>query len=108
MPAHQLSIKTNSHYSQQIEDNLFELGALSVSFTDSEDQPIFEPKLGTTPLWDKVTILAIFSDEPDLDIILSVLKNNQINIEILYPLRGEIRDRKEQVIATNIKVFDLY
>ena len=35
-------------------------------------------------------------------------KNNQINIEILYPLRGEIRDRKEQVIATNIKVFDLY
>ena len=81
MPAHQLSVKTNSHYSQQIEDNLFELGALSVSFTDSEDQPIFEPKLGTTPLWDKVTILAIFSDEPDLDIILSVLKNNQINIE---------------------------
>ena len=26
----------------------------------------------------------------------------------LYPLRGEIKDRKEKIIATNIKVFDLY
>jgi len=35
-------------------------------------------------------------------------KNNQINIEILYPIRGEIKDRKEKIIATNVKVFDLY
>ena len=35
-------------------------------------------------------------------------KNNQINIEILYPIRGEIKDRFDNVIATNIKVFDLY
>jgi len=35
-------------------------------------------------------------------------KNNQINVEVLYPLRGEIKDRKEKIIATNIKVFDLY
>ena len=35
-------------------------------------------------------------------------KNNQINLEILYPVRGEIRDRKNNIIASNIKVFDLY
>ena len=35
-------------------------------------------------------------------------KNNQINIEILYPLRGNIIDRNKNIIATNIKVFDLY
>jgi len=35
-------------------------------------------------------------------------KNNQINIEILYPLRGIIKDRLGKIIATNIKVFDLY
>ena len=35
-------------------------------------------------------------------------KNNQINLEILYPIRGEIRDRKNNIIASNIKVFDLY
>ena len=35
-------------------------------------------------------------------------KNNQINLEILYPIRGAILDRKGQVLATNLKVFDLY
>ena len=35
-------------------------------------------------------------------------KNNQINVEILYPLRGIITDRTGKILATNIKVFDLY
>ena len=35
-------------------------------------------------------------------------KNNQINVEVIYPLRGEIKDRFGQILATNIKVFDLY
>ena len=35
-------------------------------------------------------------------------KNNQINIEIIYPVRGLIKDRLGKLIATNIKVFDLY
>ena len=35
-------------------------------------------------------------------------KENQINIEILYPIRGEIRDRNNVVIAANIKTYDLY
>ena len=35
-------------------------------------------------------------------------KNNQINVEIIYPVRGIIKDRNEKIIATNVKVFDLY
>ena len=35
-------------------------------------------------------------------------KNNQINIEILYPVRGLITDRNNNIVAENIKVFDLY
>ena len=35
-------------------------------------------------------------------------KNNQINIEILYPVRGVIKDRNGNIIATNKKVYDLY
>ena len=35
-------------------------------------------------------------------------KNNQINIVILYPVRGEIKDRNGNIIATNKKVYDLY
>ena len=35
-------------------------------------------------------------------------KNNQINVEILYPQRGLIKERSGMIIASNNKVFDLY
>ena len=35
-------------------------------------------------------------------------KENQINIEILYPVRGEIRDRNDVLLAKNIKTYELY
>ena len=35
-------------------------------------------------------------------------KNNQIDFEIILPLRGEIFDRNNTLLATNKKVFDLY
>ena len=35
-------------------------------------------------------------------------KNNQIDVHIIYPLRGLIKDRSGKILATNVKVFDLY
>ena len=35
-------------------------------------------------------------------------KKNQINVEILYPIRGQIKDRNGNILATNKKVYDLY
>jgi len=35
-------------------------------------------------------------------------KSNQIDLEIIFPLRGEIFDRNNILLATNKKVFDLY
>lgn len=51
------------------EKALLVLNALSVTFMDAEDQPIFEPQLGTTPLWNHTQLLALFDqplDEPGL------------------------------------------
>ena len=35
-------------------------------------------------------------------------KNNQIDLEIILPVRGEIFDRNKILLATNKKVFDIY
>ena len=35
-------------------------------------------------------------------------KNNQIDIEILYPLRGKIIDINKNILVSNKKVFDVY
>lgn len=53
----------------QWEDSLFELGAISVSFMDAEDQPIYEPDLGTTPLWTHTHLLALFEGDVDPQVL---------------------------------------
>ena len=35
-------------------------------------------------------------------------KKNQIDLEIIFPIRGKIFDRNNNIIVTNEKVFDLY
>ena len=44
----------------------------------------------------------------DSDRYRTLSKNNQIDIEILHPLRGEIFDINKNVIVSNKKVFDVY
>ncbi len=43
-----------------LESALSRSGALSVSAEDAEDQPILEPKPGETPLWQNLTLSALF------------------------------------------------
>ena len=35
-------------------------------------------------------------------------KNNQIDVEIIYPLRGKILDKNNKILVENKKVFDVY
>lgn len=40
---------------------------------DAEDQPIFEPDLGTTPLWSRTHLLALFEADTDETALLAHL-----------------------------------
>ena len=44
----------------------------------------------------------------DSDKYKTLSKNNQIDIEILYPLRGKILDKNKKILASNKKVYDIY
>ena len=59
----QVRLAIQPNQAAQWEDSLFELGAISVSFMDAEDQPIYEPDLGTTPLWTHTHLLALFEED---------------------------------------------
>lgn len=50
-----------SEEAEQISDELEAYGALSVMFTDKNDDPVLEPAPGTTPLWPEVTIQALYA-----------------------------------------------
>ena len=63
MPWLQLKIITPRRYVESLEDSLLACGAASVTLEDNADQPILEPGLGETPLWDNVKITGLFDAE---------------------------------------------
>ncbi|GLZ85394.1 ribosomal protein L11 methyltransferase [Metapseudomonas resinovorans] len=65
MPWLQVRLAITPEQAETYEDALLEVGAVSVTFMDAEDQPIFEPDLGTTPLWSHTHLLALFEADTD-------------------------------------------
>lgn len=65
MPWLQLHIHSSPAEAAAIEDALLTCGAVSVTFQDRADQPILEPKLGETPLWQQTRITGLFEAQLD-------------------------------------------
>lgn len=61
----QIRINTNRQQVEAIEDALLAAGAASVTMEDNADQPILEPALGETPLWDDTRVTGLFVAETD-------------------------------------------
>jgi ribosomal protein L11 methyltransferase len=51
---------------ERLEDALLAAGALSITYEDAADQPILEPGLNETPLWNNLVLTALF--QADIDV----------------------------------------
>ncbi|HIB96948.1 MAG TPA: 50S ribosomal protein L11 methyltransferase [Candidatus Thioglobus sp.] len=83
----QLTLQTSKDQADFVSEILVGLDSVSVTFSDSQDDAIFEPPVGSTPLWQHVTITSLFDLEVDQDHIGHVLSQicniDQINFELL-------------------------
>ncbi|SMN11645.1 Ribosomal protein L11 methyltransferase [uncultured Candidatus Thioglobus sp.] len=61
----QLTLKTNKQNANFVSEILIGLDSVSVTFSDTNDDAIFEPKVGETPLWKEVTVTALFAVDTD-------------------------------------------
>jgi ribosomal protein L11 methyltransferase len=59
----QIAVEADSQTAEHISDSLFALGALSVTLQDAADQPVYEPPLTETPLWEQTRVIGLFSAE---------------------------------------------
>ncbi|MGX9459847.1 50S ribosomal protein L11 methyltransferase [Shewanella sp. A14] len=62
----QLRIHTHRDNADMLGDLLMDQGSLSITYEDGQDEPIFEPKLGETPLWQDTVMIALFDAGTDL------------------------------------------
>ncbi|MCC4798833.1 ribosomal protein L11 methyltransferase [Enterovibrio norvegicus] len=75
MPWIQIKLNATIENAETIGDMLMdEAGALSVTFLDAKDTPVFEPLPGETRLWGETDILALYDAETDMDTVLAILK----------------------------------
>jgi ribosomal protein L11 methyltransferase len=74
MPWLQVRLAISPEQAETYEDALLEVGAVSVTFMDAEDQPIFEPELNTTPLWTHTHLLALFEADTDAAAVFAHLQ----------------------------------
>jgi len=74
MPWIQLKINATDKSAEHLGDLLSDSGALSVTFLDAKDNPVFEPLPGETRLWGDTDIVALYEGEQDMSAVLSFLR----------------------------------
>ncbi len=62
-----LSIQCSREELEYTEDSLLELGALSLTLEDAQDQPIYEPLPGETPVWQAITLTGLFEQTRSIE-----------------------------------------
>ncbi len=59
----QCFIRVSQQQSEEFEDLLLALGAVSVTYRDAADQPLFEPGPGEIALWQEVELVGLFTED---------------------------------------------
>lgn len=89
----QLRIETSREHVDAIDDALLAAGAVSVTMEDRADQPILEPALGETPLWNLTLVTGLFNADTDTDQAIVIATANLG--ESLPTYRWEILEDKD-------------
>lgn len=73
--------------SEQVEQAFLDAGAVSVTLQDAADQPILEPGVGETPLWDRCILKALFPAATNTEITArKLVERLPANSEIRWQL----------------------
>jgi ribosomal protein L11 methyltransferase len=73
MAWHQLSVISNKGTAPEVADFFSDLGAVSVTYMDAEDQPVYEPAPGETKIWNQTKVIALFELEAEPELVKTLL-----------------------------------
>lgn len=85
----QLRLDADPATASILEDALLEVGAAAVTMEDNADQPVYEPGVGETPVWQHTRVTGLFTADTDMTATLAELQGHYghalpaLRIEIL-------------------------
>jgi ribosomal protein L11 methyltransferase len=90
MPWIQIKINSTGENAEALSDALMEVGAVSVTFQDTHDNPVYEPLPGETLLWGDTDVIGLFDAETEMSDVVAELSQ--------HPLLGSaFRHKIEQI-----------
>jgi ribosomal protein L11 methyltransferase len=93
----QISFEVQKSEVDLISEVLMGLGSLSITFSDAHENDIYEPPVGTTPLWEKVIVTALFSSKMSKDSVAkTILEICDINISDAFNLKDKVWEKECQ------------
>ncbi len=69
----QITFPSNKYEAEALSDLLTEYHCAAVTLKDAVDDPIYEPELNTTPVWNHTLVVGLYSDETDVPELIKAL-----------------------------------
>ncbi|MFV0476848.1 MAG: 50S ribosomal protein L11 methyltransferase [Parahaliea sp.] len=84
----QLRLDTHPEAVEALEALMLATGAVAVTLQDNADQPVLEPGVGETPLWQQTRLSGLYQADSDMQTVLAhfpagLVKDCQARVEIL-------------------------
>ncbi len=76
MPWHQLTVTTTEQSAPKVAKHFTHLGAVSVTYMDAEDEPVYEPKIGETKIWTNTQVEALFELDVEPEDVKAAMNKN--------------------------------
>lgn len=73
-----MKINTTGAQAEELGDALIENGAVSVTFQDTHDNPVFEPLPGETRLWGDTDVIGLFDAETEMEWVIAGLESHPL------------------------------
>ncbi|GHY15171.1 ribosomal protein L11 methyltransferase [Vibrio cholerae] len=94
MPWIQIKLNATNDNAEAIGDMLMEeTGAVSVTFLDAKDTPVFEPLPGETRLWGDTDVVALYEADMDTSLILQQIKASNMLAENFAHKVEQVEDK---------------
>ncbi len=93
MAWHQLSVVTDEQTAPELSDFFSELGAVSVTYSDAEDESVYEPAIDQIQIWSNTRVTALFELDADPDVVQTLVENQFIGQPLQQWLVEVIQDQ---------------
>ena len=66
----QITVITDEQTASEVAEMFSDLGSVSVTYMDAEDEPVYEPAIGETKIWSRTQVIALYELDVNLEEVI--------------------------------------